>query len=572
MIMRMSRMLVPTLREDPADAESISHKLLVRAGYIRKISAGIYAYLPLAWRVIKKIEDIVREEMDAIGGQEVLMSILMPKEMWDETGRWDLYGDEMFKTKDRKGRWFCLGPTHEEQITALVRDNVSSYKQLPLIFYQINTKFRDELRPRFGVIRGREFIMKDAYSFHTSVEDLKKTYDDMYRAYTRVFERVGLDAEAFEADTGAIGGKMSHEFLVPAEYGESEVVKCESCGYKATIEVAHAPYKKINYPPSSEPLTKVHTPNTHTIEQLAEFLGVEPSRIIKSMLYKADDDIVMVLIRGDYEVNEVKLAKVLGASEVRLLTPEELDEMNLVKGYISPYAVKDKKIKIIADESVSDVKDGVIGADEVDYHYIHFNIDEFDIEYVDIRQVESGDACPVCGAPLKRYTAIEVGHIFNLGTRYSEPMGATYLDENGQRKPYIMGCYGIGISRVMATIVERSHDDQGIIWPISVAPYHVIITALDVKKENVKNAAEELYKMFTDAGIEVLLDDRDLSPGVKFKDADLIGIPFRVVVSKKTLSAGEFEVKVRKTGEVFNMPKEKLVSFIEEKINEELSK
>ncbi|NOZ92958.1 MAG: proline--tRNA ligase [Dictyoglomi bacterium] len=564
--MRMSRMLIPTLREDPADAESISHKLLVRAGYIRKISAGIYAYLPLAWRVLKKIEDIVREEMDAIGGQEVLMSILMPKEMWDETGRWDLYGDEMFKTKDRKGRWFCLGPTHEEQITALVRDNVSSYKQLPVIFYQINTKFRDELRPRFGVIRGREFIMKDAYSFHTSVDDLKKTYDDMYRAYSNIFRRVGLDAEAFEADSGAIGGKMSHEFLVPAEYGESEVVKCEKCGYKATIEVAHAPYKKVDYPPSDKPIEKVHTPGTHTIEQLAEFLGVEPSRIIKSMLYMVDGKIVMVLIRGDYEVNETKLAKVLDASEVRLLTPDELDEMGLVKGYISPYAVKDKDIKIIADESVQDVKDGVIGADETDYHYIHFNIDEFDVEYVDIRQVNDGDACPVCGAPLKRYTAIEVGHIFNLGTRYSEPMGATYLDENGQRKPYIMGCYGIGISRVMATIVERSHDENGIIWPISVAPYHVIITVLDVKKDDIMTVGEEIYKALTDAGIETILDDRDLRPGVKFKDADLIGIPFRIVVSKKTVSSGEYEIKDRKTGEVFKVSKDEIVPFLREKI------
>ncbi len=564
--MRMSKLLIPTLREDPADAESISHKLLVRAGYIRKISAGIYTYLPLAWRVLKKIEDIVREEMDAIGGQEVLMSILMPKEMWDETGRWDLYGDEMFKTKDRKGRWFCLGPTHEEQITAIVRDNVSSYKQLPMIFYQINTKFRDELRPRFGVIRGREFIMKDAYSFHTSVDDLKKTYEDMYRAYSNIFRRVGLDAEAFEADSGAIGGKMSHEFLVPAEYGESEVVKCDKCGYKATIEVAHAPYKKVNYPPTDEPLQKVYTPNTRTIEELAEFLNVEPSRIIKSMLYMVDDNVVMVLIRGDYEVNETKLAKVLDASEVRLLTPEELDAMGLVKGYISPYGIKDKDIKIVADESVSDVKDGVIGADEADYHYIHFNIDEFDVEYVDIRQVNEGDACPVCGSPLRKYTAIEVGHIFNLGTRYSEPMGATYLDENGERKPYIMGCYGIGISRVMATIVERSHDENGIIWPIAVAPYHVIITVLDVKKKEIMEAAELLYQEMRDAGIEVILDDRDLRPGVKFKDADLIGIPFRVVVSGKTVSLGNYEVKERRTGEVVQLPKNDIISFLKKKI------
>jgi prolyl-tRNA synthetase len=435
-----------------------------------------------------------------------------------------------------------------------------------VIFYQINTKFRDELRPRFGVIRGREFIMKDAYSFHTSVDDLKKTYDDMYRAYSNIFRRVGLDAEAFEADSGAIGGKMSHEFLVPAEYGESEVVKCEKCGYKATIEVAHAPYKKVDYPPSDKPIEKVHTPGTHTIEQLAEFLGVEPSRIIKSMLYMVDGKIVMVLIRGDYEVNETKLAKVLDASEVRLLTPDELDEMGLVKGYISPYAVKDKDIKIIADESVQDVKDGVIGADETDYHYIHFNIDEFDVEYVDIRQVNGGDACPVCGAPLKRYTAIEVGHIFNLGTRYSEPMGATYLDENGQRKPYIMGCYGIGISRVMATIVERSHDENGIIWPISVAPYHVIITVLDVKKDDIMTVGEEIYKALTDAGIETILDDRDLRPGVKFKDADLIGIPFRIVVSKKTVSSGEYEIKDRKTGKVFKVSKDEIVPFLREKI------
>lgn len=568
--MRMSKLLVPTLREDPTDAESISHKLLVRAGYIRKVSAGIYSYLPLAWRVLKKIEDIVREEMDAIGGQELLMSILMPKEMWDETGRWDLYGDEMFKTLDRKGRWFCLGPTHEEQITTIIRDNVSSYKQLPMIFYQINTKFRDELRPRFGVIRGKEFIMKDAYSFHTSVDSLKKTYDDMYKAYTNIFRRVGLEAEAFAADPGSIGGSMSHEFLVPADYGESEVVKCDKCGYKATIEVAKGGYKPVDYPMSSEPLKKVYTPNTHTIQDLARFLGVEESRIIKSMLYRVEDKLVMVLIRGDYEVNEIKLSKLFNNAKVHLLTPDELDQLRLVKGYISPYGVQGKDVIIVADESVKDVKDGVIGADETDYHYIHFNIDEFNIEYADIRQVKDGDACPVCGAPLRRYTAIEVGHIFNLGTRYSEPMGATYLDEKGERKPYIMGCYGIGITRVMATIVERNHDENGIIWPVSVAPYEVIITVLDVKAPLVMDVAEEIYEMLLRENIEVLLDDRDLRPGVKFKDADLIGIPFRIVVSKRTVSTGDYEVKIRKTGEVYKMPKDEIPQFISKKIKDSL--
>ncbi len=559
--MRMQNAFIPTLREDPADAESVSHKLLVRAGYVRKISAGIYAYLPLAWRVLKKIMDIVREEMDAIGGQELLMSVLMPKEMWDETGRWDLYGDEMFKVKDRKGRWFCLGPTHEEEITTLVRDNVSSYRNLPMLLYQIQVKFRDELRPRFGVIRGREFIMKDAYSFHTSQEDLEETYKKVYQAYVNIFRRVGLDAEAVQGDPGNIGGNLSHEFLVPAEYGESEVVKCDSCGYAATIEIASAPYKEVHYPKSDKPLTKVHTPNVPTIEALARFLNVEPSRIIKSMMYWAGDKPVMVLIRGDYEVNEAKLSKVLG-SDVRLMSPEELDEMGLVKGYISPFAVNDRNIRIVADESVKDVHDGVIGADEVDYHYIHFDISDFDVEYVDIRQVNEGDRCPVCGAPLRRYTAIEVGHIFNLGTRYSEPMGATYLDSDGKRKPYIMGCYGIGISRVMATIVERNHDENGIIWPISVAPYHVIVDVLDIRNEEVVGAAKELVDALRNEKIEVLVDDRDVRPGVKFKDADLIGIPIRVVVSKKTVAEGKYEVKLRRTGEVKKLSLEELVDYI----------
>jgi prolyl-tRNA synthetase len=431
-----------------------------------------------------------------------------------------------------------------------------------MLLYQIQVKFRDELRPRFGVIRGREFIMKDAYSFHTSQEDLERTYKQVYQAYVNIFKRVGLDAEAVQGDPGNIGGSLSHEFLVPAEYGESEVVKCDHCGYAATIEIASAPYKKVHYPKSDKPLTKVHTPNVPTIEALAEFLNVEPSRIIKSMMYWAGDKPVMVLIRGDYEVNEAKLAKVLG-SDVRLMTPEELDEMGLVKGYISPFSVKDKNIRIIADESVKDVHDGVIGADEVDYHYIHFDISDFDdVEYVDIRQVNEGDRCPVCGAPLRRYTAIEVGHIFNLGTRYSEPMGATYLDSDGKRKPYIMGCYGIGISRVMATIVERNHDENGIIWPISVAPYHVIVDVLDIRNDNVVGAAQEIVDALRREGIEVLVDDRDVRPGVKFKDADLIGIPIRVVVSKKTTAEGKYEVKIRRTGEVRKLSLQELVEYI----------
>ena len=548
--MRFSELFAPTLKEKPADAEIKSHEYLVRGAFIRKVTAGVFNYLPLGKRVLDKIWRIVKEEMDRIGAQEMLMPIIQPAELWKMTGRWDDYGPTMMKLKDRHGREFTLGPTHEEIITALMKNEISSYKQLPVTVYQIANKYRDELRPRFGLLRAREFIMKDAYSFHSSWESLDEVYQAMRKAYERIMERIGLKYLVIEASSGAIGGNESHEFVSLAPIGESNVLYCEKCGYKASDERTpyRGEYEKIEE--EEKPLEKVHTPNVKTVEQVANFLGVPVERIVKSLLYVGREGMVMVLIRGDLELNEEKLKEFLNDQSLRMATPEEVEkEIGVPIGFVGPVGI-DKDIKIIADESVRYLKNVVVGGMETDKHYVNANLGrDFRVdEWADLRLAKEGDPCPVCGAPLKATKGIELGHIFKLGTKYSEAMRALYMDENGEMKPFIMGCYGWGVSRTMAAVVEQYHDDSGIIWPKSVAPYHVIVTVVNMNKEEMVETGEKVYKKLLNSGIEVVLDDRMITPGMKFNDADLIGFPIRVTVGRKA-KEGKVEIKKRYSDE-----------------------
>ncbi|WP_457634983.1 proline--tRNA ligase [Persephonella sp.] len=561
--MRASQYFIPTLKEAPAEAEVPSHIYLIRAGYIRQLAAGLYEYLPLGFRVLKKIENIVRKHMDQAGALEVLLPILAPSELWQETGRWDVYGKELFRVEDRKGRLFALGPTHEETITDMVRKNIRSYKDLPKNFYQIQTKFRDEARPRYGLIRGREFIMKDAYSFDVSEEMAVRSYEIMKQTYKEIFDELGLDYLMVEADTGAIGGKYSHEFVVKVPNGEAHIVYCEKCGYAANVEAAKYEFELDRLPPEDEkPLEKVHTPSVSSVEDVAKFLGVNPKKIVKTLVYILDDGTaVAVLIRGDREINETKLINYFNALDCHLASSEELEKFGIVEGFVGPIGLD---IPVYADVSVKDLHNFVVGANEKDYHFINVNIprDFKPVEFVDFSTAREGDPCPVCRSPLKETTGLEVGHIFLLGTKYSDAMKAYFVDKDGKEKPIVMGCYGIGISRLMAAAVEQNHDKNGIIWPESIAPFKLHILALNIKDNQIKNVAEEIYNKAKEKGIEVLYDDRDISPGAKFKDADLIGIPYRIVVGKK-IKEGRIELQERSTGKKEEIDLENIDGLLE---------
>jgi len=572
--MKMSKLFVQTLRENPSDAEVISHKLLVRAGFIRKLTSGVYNYLPLMWRDLRKIENIVREEMDNAGAQELLMPFVQPQELWEESGRWGVYGAELMRLKDRHDRGMCLGPTHEEVITAIARDGLKSYKQLPVNLYQIQSKFRDEVRPRFGLLRGREFIMKDAYSFATSDEDLQKEYDNMARAYKRIFERCGLETKMVQSDSGAIGGSVSHEFMVitDTDAGENDVFYCDSCDYSANSNHAVSNLDKVVTDGGFTKAEIVDTPNTHSIEELTEFLKIPATVILKSLVYIADSKPVLALIRADRQVEETKLMNSVGATEIRIATAPEIEEImqnsgfNAIAGFIGPKGLKG--ITIVADETVKDLKNFVVGINETDKHMVGANLSDIpSIEkYVDIRLVEAGDFCPQCGKPLKVTRGIEVGNIFQLGTKYSQPMNAVYTDIDGKNKPYIMGCYGIGISRTAAAAVEAHHDDNGIKWPVGIAPYHVVIVPVNINDELQMQVANGMYETLKNAGIEVVLDDRDERAGVKFKDADLIGFPYRVTVGK-SISEGVVEFKIRELDEVIKVEPNQAIELLTEKIS-----
>ena len=566
--MKASNLYAPTLRNTPAEAEIVSHQLMYRAGMIRKVAGGMYTYLPLGWRVIRKIEQIIREEMDAAGGQEVGMPILQPSELWEESGRWAAYGDEMMRIKDRHGREFCLGPTHEEMITDLVRDEVRSYKQLPLMLYQIQDKFRDERRPRFGLMRSREFIMKDLYSFDKDVAGMNVSYQKMYDAYSKIYDRMGLEYRPVEADNGAIGGGHSHEFTVLAENGESNIAYCTQCDYAASDEkaelvpVAAASEKEL-------PLEKVATPNASTIESLVEFLNIPIEKTIKAVAYQTDtDELVLVFIRGDHEVNEVKVInQIEGALEIRMADEDAIREVGGYPGFMSPIGIKDGT-KILVDASVMNMNNAVAGANEADTHYKNVNpkrdFKQESITVTDLRMVHSGDACPHCGAAMKMTRGIEAGQVFTLGTKYSKAMGATFLDENGKEQPLYMGCYGIGVGRTMAAAIEQNNDADGIIWPRAIAPFEVVVVAVNAKKDDQLKLTETIYNECQTSGIDTLLDDRKERAGVKFKDADLIGYPLRVVVGPKTVDEGTIEIKVRKTGEVFTVNRTEYLAKVKE--------
>jgi prolyl-tRNA synthetase len=552
--MRWSKTLIPTLKEDPADAEVISHKLLVRAGFIRQISRGVYDYFPLALRVIRKIEQIVREEMNRAGAQELLMPISSPAELWQESGRWEKYGKELIRFKDRNDRDFCLGPTHEEIVTDLVRRSVRSYRELPFNLYQIQTKFRDEPRPRFGLMRGREFIMKDAYSFHPDIADSRREYENMFQTYKRIFTRCGLRYRPVEADTGAIGGSLSHEFQVLAESGEDAIVSCTSCEYAANVEKAEVRTTRPagRHIGEDEPtLEKVLTPGKKSVAEVSQFLRVPPERFIKTLVYKTDaGQLIAVLVRGDYELNELKLKTVLGAQEISLADEAAVASVTgLVPGFLGPIGLK---LHTIADSSVHGMRAAVVGANEANAHFIHVD-QERDFTpsaFADLRLAAAGDPCPRCEhGTLEAHRGIEVGQVFYLGTKYSIPMGATYLDAEGRERPIEMGCYGIGVSRLVAAAIEQNHDANGIIWPVSIAPFQVLLLPINYKDSRIREATDALYASLQETGIDVLLDDRDERPGVKFKDADLVGIPLRVTIGPKTLEKGRVELRRRREGE-----------------------
>lgn len=561
--MRASRYFIPTLKEAPSEAEAISHIYLVRAGFIRQLAAGLYEYLPLGIRVLKKIENIIRKHMDEAGALEVLLPILTPAELWQETGRWEVYGKELFRVEDRKGRMFALGPTHEETITDLVRKNIRSYKDLPKNFYQIQTKFRDEARPRYGLIRGREFLMKDAYSFDISEEMAIKSYEIMKETYKKIFDELNLDYLMVEADTGAIGGKFSHEFVVKAANGEAHIVYCENCGYAANVEAAKYEFELDKLPPEEEkPLEKVHTPNVSSVEDVAKFLNTDIKKIVKTLVYiLSDGTAVAIIIRGDRELNETKLINYFNVLDARLATSEELEKMGIVEGFVGPIGLD---IPVYADISVKDLHNFVVGANEKDYHYINVNIprDFKPTEFVDFSTAKENDPCPKCKSPLKETTGLEVGHIFLLGTKYSKAMKAYFVDKDGKEKPIIMGCYGIGVSRLMAAAVEQNNDENGIIWPDSIAPFKLHILALNTKDKQIVETAEKIYEKAKNIGIEVLYDDRDMSAGAKFKDADLIGIPHRIVVGKG-VKKGIVEYQQRKNKDKKEIPIEEIDELLQ---------
>ncbi|PUA35544.1 proline--tRNA ligase [Paenibacillus elgii] len=558
--MRQQNLLMPTLREVPSDAEAVSHRLMLRAGLIRPLAAGVYTYLPLGRRALRKAEAIVREEMDRIGAQEVLLPAMQPAELWRESGRYDVYGPELVRLRDRHDREFALGPTHEEVVTALVRDEISSYRKLPLTVYQIQTKFRDERRPRYGLLRGREFLMKDAYSFDTDWEGLDATYRAMYEAYHRIFTRCGLNYRAVEADAGAIGGEgETHEFMALAEIGEDTVVACGGCGYAANLEKAEAAAVQATaVEEAAPPLERWHTPDIRTIAQLTELLGPEASRLMKTLLYVADGKPVAVVVRGADEVNELKVQRVLGTDRLELADAETVQTVTGAPvGFAGPVGLN---VPLLVDREVAALSEGIAGANERDYHYRHVRPGrDFSLAHTgDFREVRLGDRCVRCGEPLTLHRGIEVGHVFKLGTKYSTALGARVTSVSGTEHDVIMGCYGIGVSRLLSAVLEQHHDEQGIVWPLSLAPFHAHIIPVAVADDTQRKLAEELYERLHALGVEALLDDREERPGVKFKDADLIGLPVRIVVGKK---AGErvVEYKERQAPEAEQLTVEEAV-------------
>ena len=570
--MRYSELLLPTLKETPTEAEVASHRLLLRAGFIRKLSSGVYTYLPLGLAAIRKVEQIVREEMNRAGAQELLMPMVQPADLWKESGRWEKYGPELLRFTDRHDRESCLGPTHEEVITDLVRREIHSYRNLPINLYQIQTKFRDEIRPRFGLMRGREFIMKDGYSFDATEKGAEITYQKMYDAYQRVFKRCGLSFRAVEADTGTIGGSFSHEFMVLAETGEDTLVICRSCAYAANMEKAAVqPSQKSGEDIELLPLQKVETPGKKKVEAVCDFLGISPGELVKTMVYLADGDPVAVLVRGDHEVQPVKLKNMLGAVDVELADEKQVfDITGVPSGYLGPIGLK---IPLAADQEVSAMANFTVGANEKNYHMQNANLPrDFKVfQTADLRQVTEADRCPSCGGVLELTKGIEVGHIFKLGDSYSKALNATFQDSNSEEQNFVMGCYGIGVSRTVAASIEQNHDENGIIFPLPLAPFQAIILNLDPKTEEISIAAETFYRQLQQEGLEVLLDDRDERPGIKFKDADLIGIPYRITIGKRFLQEAEVEIRTRADGETRSLSLDKARADIVSSIRNEMS-
>lgn len=563
--MKMSKLFVQTLREFPSDAEAISHKLLVRAGFIKKLANGIYTYMPLAQRVLTKISNIVRDEMNKTGAQELLMPFVQPAEVWQKSGRWQVYGKELLRCKDRHDNDMCLAPTHEEVITNVVGEVINSYKQLPLNVYQIQSKFRDEIRPRFGLLRGREFIMKDAYSFHTSQEDLEREYAVMAQAYTNIFNRCGLETKAVQSDSGAIGGSVSHEYMVLTDtaVGENDVFYCDCCDYSANSNhaISILPINETDGGFEEEKI--VDTPNVKTIEDLAKFFNIETNCILKAVAYIYDSKPAIAMLRGDKEIEETKLMNALNALEIRPMTEFEIEELlGSTAGFISHRGIDTTKVKVLFDNSAKNMKNFVIGANVKDKHIVGANLEE-NIEFVDITLVKEGEFCPKCKKPLKVTRGIEVGNIFQLGTKYSAPMNACYADENGKLNPYIMGCYGIGVSRTMAAAIEKYHDDFGIVWPKEIAPYHVDVVPVDINNPEQLKVATEIYENLLALGVEAVLDDRADRAGVKFKDADLIGFPIRITVGK-TITEGLVEYKTRANGEMIKITPQEAIQKCKE--------
>jgi len=569
--MRYSRYFIPTLKETPAEAEVISHKLMLRAGLIRKLASGIYTYLPAGLKSIKKVENIIREEMNRSGAIELLMPAVQPAELWQESGRWDYYGQELLRFKDRHNRDSCLGPTHEEVITDLLRREIHSYKQMPINLYQIQNKFRDEIRPRFGIIRGREFLMKDAYSFDSEEEGAEKSYEIMYETYKNIFRRCGLRFRAVEAHTGSIGGSFSHEFMVLADTGEDQIISCRQCNYAANFEKAEvmtADDKDDTANDDIKPLEEVETPGKRSVEEVTDFLSVLPDQIVKTLIFRANEDTVAVLVRGDHEINEAKLKTFLGLDQLELADQHLVTEITgAPMGFAGPVGLK---VRIISDHALKGMKNFITGGNREDLHLRNVNINrDFNVDlFGDLRFITPEDKCPRCGSEIQFGRGIEVGHIFKLGTKYSKAMGALFLDEHGEERPIVMGCYGIGVGRTVAAAIEQNHDKDGIIFPIPIAPFEAIILPLQTNERNVVDAAEKIYHELLGKGLDVLLDDRDMRAGFKFKDADLLGIPLQITIGMRNLKNGQVEMKLRSESDSSLISLRDSASMILNKINE----
>ena len=566
--MRWSQTLIPTLKETPSEAVAESHKLMLRAGLIRQVGSGSYSYLPLGWRALKNVIDIVREEMDAAGAVELLMPSLWPVEILKESGRLDVFGKDLIRFTDRHDRENIMAPTHEEVITIIARDEIRSYRQLPITLYQIQTKFRDETRPRYGVLRTREFIMKDAYSFSAGQEGLDAAYDRMYDAYCRIFDRCGLEYTVVEAESGAMGGSSSHEFMVSSPLGMDSFAKCPECGYAANAERAEIPPLPEPERGGEKPCKELETPGQRTIEEVTEFLGTKAHRMVKTLIYMADGDAVAVLVRGDHEVNEAKLQRALGADELELADAMTIEKVTgAPMGFSGPVGLEG--LKVVADQAVMCITKAVVGANKEDAHIVgvvpgrDFEPDEV----ADVRFITEDDCCAKCGSEIEMHQGIEVGHVFKLGTKYSKALGATFLDQDGEEKPYIMGCYGIGVNRILAALIETTADDGGIVWVPGTAPYDVEVLPLDVTNDEVAQKAEEVYDELSEAGISVLLDDRDERPGFKFKDADLVGVPVRIVIGRGFLKNGTLEVQTRKDKKQTDVAPEQIVGAVQAELD-----